>query len=375
MDQKYKVAFVTIVPSPYQRDLFGALAAREDVDLNVYYMEGASPDSPWPEKPLRHFEKIMPGFWLPLGGARGHVNWKLPDLSQTHMVVLSSFTSLTGQWLMRRGLRNKSWLFWGERLHRNHGIKNFVQRGLVAPISSAAGIVGIGRAAEEDYHRRFPNLPHFCIPYHCDLSSFFAINRASLVGRSTTFFFCGQMILRKGVDLLLLAFDRLIGTGIDARLLLVGREAELPQFLAKVSPMTRTKILYEGFQPPERLPEYFAKSDIFVLPSRHDGWGVVINQALAAGLPIIVSNAVGAGVDLVAHGINGMCIPSDLNSLYGAMKTLVLNPDIGRRWGENSRASARNLTPEIGAEKWVGVFERIKRNSYNPEVTKDFRLR
>jgi len=361
MDPKHKVVFVTIVPSPYQRDLFGALAAREDVDLSVYYMEAASPDSPWPESSLRSFEKIMPGFCLSFGGTRGHVNWRLPDFSQANVVVLSSFTSLTGQWLMRCGLRKKRWLFWGERLHCNSGIKDIVQRGLAAPILNASGIVGIGRAAEEDYRQRFPNLRHFCVPYHCDLSAFFAIDRWTYGAAPITFFFCGQMILRKGVDLLLLAFDRLIGKGLDARLLLVGREAELPQFLAKVSPATRAKIRYEGFQAPERLPEYFAKSDIFVLPSRHDGWGVVINQALAASLPIITSNAVGAGVDLVENGTNGMCvIPNDVDSLYSAMETLALNPGIARQWGKNSRDRARNLTPEAGAEKWVRVFESIQ---------------
>src|SRR5712692_2831951 len=148
MKPRHKALFVTIVPSPYQRDLFGALAAREDVDLRVYYMEGRSPDSPWPEKPLRPFERIMPGFWVPVGGARGHVNWGLPDLSGPHIVVLSTFSSLTGQWLMRGRLRRMRWLFWGERLHRNSGMKQLIQSALTAPISGASGIVGIGRAAQ-----------------------------------------------------------------------------------------------------------------------------------------------------------------------------------------------------------------------------------
>ena len=59
------------------------------------------------------------------------------------------------------------------------------------------------------------------------------------------------MIERKGVDVLLLAFDRLIASGMDARLLLVGREAELPKFMNLVSPATRLKVDYEGFQAPE----------------------------------------------------------------------------------------------------------------------------
>jgi hypothetical protein len=228
MKQRHKALFFTIVPSPYQRDRFGALAAREEVDLSVCYMEAASPDSLWPERPLRPLERIMPGFWIPFGSARGHVNWGLPDLSESHVVVLSSFTSLTGQWLMRGGLRRKRWLFWGERFHPNSGMKKLIQCGLASPISHASGIVAIGRAAQDDYRQRFPNLPNFCIPYHCDLSPFFAIRRRSEGGAPVTFFFCGQMIRRKGVDLLLLAFERLIASGVDARLLLVGREADLP---------------------------------------------------------------------------------------------------------------------------------------------------
>src|SRR5215510_11384620 len=116
MRQRHKILFVTVVPTPYQRDLFGALAERDDVDLSVYYMEAAAPDSPWPEKQLRPFERIMPGFWVPFGSARAHVNWQLPDVHEADFVVLSTFTSTTGQWLLRHGLSRKPWLFWGERL-------------------------------------------------------------------------------------------------------------------------------------------------------------------------------------------------------------------------------------------------------------------
>ena len=62
--RRHRALFITIVPSPYQRDLFGALAACEEVDLRVCYMEAEAPDSPWPKKPLRPFERIMPGFWV-----------------------------------------------------------------------------------------------------------------------------------------------------------------------------------------------------------------------------------------------------------------------------------------------------------------------
>jgi glycosyltransferase involved in cell wall biosynthesis len=362
MKYRHKILFFTIVPSPYQRDLFGALAARDDVDLSVYYLEAESPDSPWPIKPLRSFERILPGFWLPVAGARAHVNWKLPELSEQHFVVLSSFTSLTGQLLMRWTMRRKRWIFWGERIQRNIGVKRLIQHRLAAPIGHAAAIVGIGHRAEQDYAERFPNVPHFSIPYHCDLAPFVEIRRDGGSDSPTIFLFCGQMIRRKGVDLLAHAFDRLVSEGFDARLLLVGRKAELEEFIAAACPTTRDKIYYEGFQAPDELAPYFARADAFVLPSRYDGWGVVVNQALAAGLPIITSDAVGAGLDLVEDGKNGLRHKSnDADALYEAMRTIVSNPDLRRRWGKRSREISRSLTPEAGAEKWVQVLECLRR--------------
>jgi glycosyltransferase involved in cell wall biosynthesis len=109
------------------------------------------------------------------------------------------------------------------------------------------------------------------------------------------------------------------------------------------------------------LPEYFGRSDVFVIPSRHDGWGVVVNQALAAGLPVITSNAVGAGVDLVENGANGLHVAAgDVDELFRAMETVAGNPTKAREWGGRSKARARDLTPEAGAEKWVRVFDSVR---------------
>ena len=100
---RLKVAFFSVVPSPYQRDLFRALAAHPQVELSVFYLEAASPDSPWPEKPLAPYEQILRGFWFALGTARTHVNWPLPHLRGFDVVVMNTLMSLTAQWLMQIG--------------------------------------------------------------------------------------------------------------------------------------------------------------------------------------------------------------------------------------------------------------------------------
>jgi glycosyltransferase involved in cell wall biosynthesis len=349
-----KVAFISVLPSPYQRDLFAALAARTDVTPRVFYMERTAPDSPWPERPLAPYESYLPGFWFPIGSARVHVNWRLPSPRDFDVIVCNTLTSsLTGQWLMRAKLRGARWMFWGEKL----GARSRRQDILTAPLHRASGIAAIGTWAERDYAARFPDTRIFNIPYHCALAPFASEPRPAPDPGVITFFFCGQMIARKGVDQLLAAFATLPE---NARLLLVGREAELPQMLARLAAPVRDRVRYAGFQPPDALPKFFAQSDVFVLPSRHDGWGVVVNQALGAGLPIISSDCVGAAYDLVREGGNGFVFPAgDARALAAAMQRYTTNPALARAHGAASRAASANWTPARGAERWAQALHMV----------------
>lgn len=350
---KKSVAFVSVVPSPYQRDLFRALARHTGIDLRVFYLEASAPDSPWPEAALAPYETILRGMWLPIGSARCHVNWPLPSLRGFDLVVMNTLMSLTGQWLMRTKLRRTPWIFWGERLKRG----GRWHRALVAPLHRAAGIAGIGSVAAGDYRARFPAPRHFDIAYHCDLSPFLGMPRPDRADGAVVFLFCGQMIARKGVDLLLAAFSRLPD---NTRLLLVGREAELPALLASLPATIRDRITYAGFQPPDALPRYFSAADVFVLPSRHEGWGVVINQALGAGLPIICSDAVGAGHDLVEEEVNGLTFRAgDALALERCMARFAAGPDLIEKCGAASRGKAADWSPEAGAAKWVRAIESV----------------
>ena len=352
-----KVAFLSVLPSPYQRDLFAALAARPDVTPRVFYMERAAPDSPWPERPLAAYESYLPGFWFPIGSARVHVNWRLPSPRDFDVFVCNTLLpSVTSQWLMRGRLRFSSharWMFWGEKLGKRSRMKDW----LTAPLHRASGIAAIGTWAERDYVARFPDTRIFNIPYHCDLAPFANEPRPPHEPGTVTFLFCGQMIARKGVDQLLAAFATLPK---NARLLLVGREAELPQLLASLAAPVRERVRYAGFQAPDALPQFFAQADVFVLPSRYDGWGVVVNQALGAGLPIIASDCVGAAHDLVRAGENGFTFSAgDANALAAAMLRYAANPALALTHGEASRRASADWTPVRGAERWAQALQTI----------------
>jgi len=361
-----KVVFYSIVPSPYQRDLFYELSHRPEVDLKVYYLENSHPDNPWPDKPLQPYEQVLSGGYLSWGKSRFHYNWHWPLLENTDVVVLNGYQNLIAQLILHTQAKQIPCLFWGEKMVADTtGIKGQLQRILTKRLEQCQAIVAIGSQAKQDYQQRFPGKPVFNIPYYCDLAQF-SQNLPQRPRSPITILFCGQMISRKGLDVLLQAFEQVIQSGLQARLLLVGREAELPEMMQKLPLTVQQQIEFAGFQAPDDLPKFFQQADLFVLPSRYDGWGVVVNQALGAGLPIICSDAVGAAHDLVEPGVNGCIVPSgDAESLFQALNRYLQNPDWLQAASHASLTKANLWLPSVGADRWLEVLTKLAEQLQN----------
>jgi poly(glycerol-phosphate) alpha-glucosyltransferase len=355
-----KVSVYSVLPSPYQVDLFCELSRCPEIDLSVYYFESSYADNPWPEKALHSYEKVLAGRCLTWGTSRFHLNWHIPRTRNTDVVIFNGYQNSVAQMILRTQAKAVPCIFWGEKMVASAtGAKGKLQRILAKGLEHCKAIVAIGSKAEQDYKQRFPGKPIFNIPYYCDLSQF-SQNIPHRPRVPVTILFCGQMIQRKGVDVLLQSFSQVIQLGLQARLLLVGREAELPKMLQSVPPTVQQNIDYVGFQSPEDLPPFFQQADIFVLPSRYDGWGVVVNQALGAGLPIICTDAVGAAHDLIESGVNGWIIPSgDAEALTQVLIQYLNQPDSLQTASQNSISMAKNWLPEIGAQRWVEVLQSV----------------
>lgn len=362
-----KVGVLSVTPSPYQRDLFAALAKRPEWNLRVFYQEDRPPDSPWPWEPLADYERVLPGVAPGWPTLRSHINWDLPNREAFDLwITNTALTSWTGQRLMRQLMaEERPWIFWGERLrHQVHPLKHRVQESLLAPLASASGIAAIGQWAQQDYLQRFPEVPVEDLPYAPDVSAFAAARvrvDSAADQAACTFLFCGQMIARKGVDVLLQAFYQVAEEFPQARLLLLGRQDEATELGANLPEGDwRKRVESVGFVGPQDLPAHFARADVFVLPSRHDGWGVVVHQAAAAGLPVIASEAVGSVRNLVVAGTSGMMVRAgEVKPLAEAMMTLAADKGLRERMGEESQQLGLALTPEKEAQKWVAFAERV----------------
>jgi glycosyltransferase involved in cell wall biosynthesis len=115
----------------------------------------------------------------------------------------------------------------------------------------------------------------------------------------------GQFVPRKGFDILLQAAAQLTD---DVEIHIVGGEPT-QEYQDLCEKLGLTNICFDGFMKKDRLIRYYKAADLFVLPTREDIWGLVINEAMAYGLPVITTDRCVAGLDLVENGVNGYLVP------------------------------------------------------------------
>jgi glycosyltransferase involved in cell wall biosynthesis len=183
------------------------------------------------------------------------------------------------------------------------------------------------------------------LPYGVDLDRFHPIGQPAELDRTFTVICVGAILPRKGHIYLLEAWKKLALP--DAELLLIGSISY---------EMTATLGRYDGlfrhlpFVPNHELFQYYARSSLFVLPSVEDGFGVVCGEAMACGLPVIVTNNAGA-VDIVADGKDGFVVPiRSADAIAEHIEALYRDRELREAMSEAALTKARN---ELGWDKYA----------------------
>jgi glycosyltransferase involved in cell wall biosynthesis len=156
-----------------------------------------------------------------------------------------------------------------------------------------------------------------------------------------TFVFVGSATVKKGFDLILDCMETLLSEGLSLQLYVVGRvDQELISQRKQLVGMVREY----GVISQSQLASVLTTAQCLLLPSRFDSFGMVVTEAMASGLPVIVSDMVGAK-DLVEEGQNGFVVPvGSVNALAGKMRWCVLNPHVVRKMAFAARATAERAS-------------------------------
>jgi len=347
-----KVFVLTDCPSPYQVELFNEIEAHGECGLEVAYLRDCDPDRQWKSSVVRHEAVIVEGD----GMSRAREAARRADL-----VVFNYYRHAHAEQLIAdRATLGNPWCFWGERpgLRQPAWAGRLLRKWKLSKLHrTPVPIWGIGKFAVDEYRKEFGSRrAYFNLPYFSDLQRFDNSDRERRAER--VFLFSGSLITRKGVDLLARAFVRLVSQGANARLRIIG-EGELRQSLEQTLAPVRDRVEFTGFKDWNELPREYASADVLCVPSRYDGWGLVVPEGLASGLPVIGTDRMGAALEFVETGRNGWLIPAaDEEALFEAMReaALISQQDLDDL-GRCARESVSAHTLENGAARFVSFAQ------------------
>jgi len=153
--------------------------------------------------------------------------------------------------------------------------------------------------------------------------------------------YAAKLIAAKRPHDLLDAYLKLSADGCEPRpyLLLVGDGAQRRSLELRARATGWRSIRFCGFIGQQELPRYYDLCDVFVLPSEFEPWGLVVNEAMNAGKPVVVTDRVGAAADLVRDGVNGFVVPArNVARLSASLGRLADDPLLRVRMGAASRS-------------------------------------
>ena len=375
--RRVRLAYLVSHPIQYQAPLLRRIAQEQDIDLTVLFGSDFS---------VRGYKDEGFGVgvkWdVPLLDGYKHVF--LPKLRDTQTVSVASPLNygIVGELQGRGGepafdalwvhgyatvnamhgmiaakalgipvlLRAESWL----RDRGRSGLKLGLKRVFFAALGKLVdGVLPIGTLnAEYWWHYFGDDVPQYLMPYAVD-NRYFAeraqearAQRAALqveLGLDPSrpvILFCSKLQERKHCDQLIAAYARLERTesGEPLPYLVIVGDGEERAALERQAAATGVgSIRFCGFRNQSELPRFFDLAAVFVLPSRHEPWGLIVNEVMNARRTAIVSDDVGCAPDLIVDGVNGCIYPvGDVDALVNALRRVLDTPGVAEAMGERA---------------------------------------
>ncbi len=372
-----RLAYVVSHPIQYQAPLLRRIAREPGIDLTVLYSSdfstreykdrGFGREVAWDVPLLEGYKyKILPR----LPGARKVYSAKAPSRGYLSAFVSGKFdvawvhgyhTANAMQAMMAARLtgaktlvRSDSTLTDRERSAGKQAVRRIFFGGLRGLVD---GVLTCGTRNAEYWRAMLPGRPQFLMPYAVDNAWFAA--RASearakredlraelgLEAGRPVILYAGKLVERKRCADLVAAFGKLAtgrripGTRGERHpyLLIAGDGAERAGLEAQARELgdeAREGIKFLGFRNQGELPALYELCEVFCLPSTHEPWGLAVNEVMACGRAVVVSDAVGCAVDLVTDGENGCVFAAgDVEALAGALRRVLENPEVAARMG------------------------------------------
>lgn len=346
-----KILIICNVASYHQVEFFDELAKSDKLQVKVLYQLESTFDRNWKNRivPSHDFE-LLRRIYISKSRAL-YLNFGLIKVIrgfQPDKIILTQYANLNQLFLLWMSvlLCSKKMILWTERpgisfneapVLSNNFLRVVGRQLSLLPIklNNSIQIWGIGRFSCE-YYDSMVIRKAYNVPYYSDIQKFLTSKRVNNETNTIKLLFAGKFIKRKGIDLLIEVVKSKYFPNIEFHFLGTGPLQKDVIDLCE----SNDYCFYHGFVEREQMADFYIDKDVLILPGRHDGWGMVIQEAMASGLGIISTQNVGAALDLV-DSENGILIEPSKNSLSQALESL--NYKTILRWRSHSIEKARSV--------------------------------
>lgn len=359
-----RLLVLTEIPAPFRIPGFNALAAAPEIELCVVVIAEHDPRRSYRVKPSQFAfaYHVLPGRslrprgrWLVLNAGLSRILRRVkPD------AILIGGWNQPAFWqaLLIAKLRGIPTALWVESTARDarsaHGAAATVRR---AALALASSFVVPGRASASYLEGLGVDPASITVaPNAIEPGIVTGEAHLSRPASECVFLYVGRLEHEKGPDVLVQAMH-----DVPGRLVVVG-DGSMRKELERAAPTER--VTFAGHAHRQDLARWYADADVFVLPSRSDVWGMVLNEAAAAGLPLVASEVAGAAYDLIEPGRNGLLVPADdPAALAEALRQAGARPGWRSAAGQRSRELAQQFTPEAWANSVAGMARSLHRRA------------
>ena len=370
-----RVVVISPEPTPYRAPLFDRIAARADIELTVVYAAHTVVGRHW-QVELHHHALFLGGFQVP--GAGRVVRHEYPVTpgifaelrrERPDVVVVSGWSTFAAQaaivWCRTRRVPYVLLVESHDRGPRA-GWRRTVKTAVVPRlVERAAGVLVVGSLARDSMLDRGARPDRIGVFANTIDVAAFGASAALLTGRrpelragfalgpdDVAVLCVARLVPEKGLDTLIRAAA---AAGPPVTLLVVGDGAEWAS-LEQLARSLGVRATFAGELHWEGIVEAYAASDVFALLSLQETWGVVVNEAAACGLPLVLSDRVGAAADLLRDGENGFLVPAgDVTAAAEALAAIAHDPELSARFGGRSLQIVAPWGYEASVESFVEI--------------------
>lgn len=361
-----KVFFHTNIPSPYRVDFFNALGQKCDLTVSFEMETAKDRDKKWTPDLFKHFHAVfLKGLKITNDASLCPGIIKLLNKKWDRIVICGYATPTDIIAIEYLRLINKPFYIEadGAQITGETTIMHNLKRHL---ISAAFGWFTSGKVTSE-YMIHYGAKREKCYEY-----PFTSLNNDDLrcadllrnedkellkqklnVPERKVVLSVGQFIYRKGFDVLIAAAKDFPS---DCGVYIIG--GNVPnEYIEQVHKLQLNSIHFIPFQTKKNLANYYAVADIFVFPTRKDIWGLVINEAMSFGLPVVTTDQCVAGLELIQDEKNGFVVPADnIEALSESVNRVLSDEDLKKTMGWNNRQRINEYTITKMVERHLQVF-------------------